>query len=1162
MGINSENNNENLKQQEAMADAIDGTIAGAQKLSKATDDSARAAAKMGGKFEQITEGLDDFYATANKLDQALNLLPATLHDITVTMNKNMAYVSGELKDSFFKGIINEKLYAVRAELGRETEELRQAMISAQEAVDLAKKSGDQEHLAYAQRKADQLSYAYEQRRNMSDSQKLNKKLAIDMKTELVKIGKQMFSDIWKYAQRILNDAYAKDKSTIEQSYGTVMAYNSYNQGEYAKLIDRLQEKLEASGLGDVISVNTLQENLVKTLQTGLQGALAESNAYYASIAEKAGITFDWYSTDWTTLMSQMERQGRDYEGLMKSMVTITDDLAETYGDSVGLAQGRANQMMTAAANWGTTYGLDESQISNIYKSLAVTSQEFSSYGIDTTKLINDITTAMQSGLSTQEAGILFGTGGATGADVEAKIKAGKFDELIVQYMSNIENLYKGHGNNAELVKALNDALGGSFDINDYAALDTYWSENGSFSVNFKEGFNSIGSTLENVTGELENYVTEQESYETRMENYLADIAEVMVQNPVLEVISRAVQTGLSSIISILTTYLMAKSFMGVTGGGSGSSGTGLLNTLMYGKTSQVLREGVTKTKGGYFYKGGTRISAKDAYTTQTSGGLKNLLSNPKAIGGGMIAAGAIMGVKDSISAGTSAAANWDTYTTNDKWNAVDNTILAAITGHNANLSNAEKMQKAKEGKTFDWGEMFTNAGKGALVGGGIGAVAGGGVFSWASTGIGAAIGAVSGAISNAIQQAMDMKDYKDFVNSDLGKLSETISAASEANDKFITSLVNYQNKVNELKSVQDQLTAAKSGDLELSERELRILENKAKALEYELQLELQKLGDAQDIVDTQKTYIDIINKKGTGIAAYRRVKASAESSGLDENTDWSNISDEYLKAVISDEDLKAMVDSGIIKHTGNDRTTRLGIFQTLVGNSNSNFIGSDYDDDVETDYFSHASTKDGTLESTFDTAVQEATSALNQLSTTGTGVLGTIDAETPMKVLHNAMTLYMEGAYNQLKTTYAGKSDTELQDMLISEQGDLSEMLKDLAPSFPLNKISEYQAYLKNNSVGPGKLSGYYATGTEYVPYDNYIALLHRGEQVRTAAEVAVDKANQHVASVDVASTINDTLVTQTNTIIQILTNIYNIIASNATSAKPINNMVYDLIGT
>jgi hypothetical protein len=90
-----------------------------------------------------------------------------------------------------------------------------------------------------------------------------------------------------------------------------------------------------------------------------------------------------------------------------------------------------------------------------------------------------------------------------------------------------------------------------------------------------------------------------------------------------------------------------------------------------------------------------------------------------------------------------------------------------------------------------------------------------------------------------------------------------------------------------------------------------------------------------------------------------------------------------------------------------------------------------------------------------------------------------------------------------------------------------------------------------------------FAVGTNYVPYDNYLALLHKGEQVRTSAEVALENANKHIASSETSKAIHDVLLTQTNTIISILTDIYKVIANRPATggASTTTKHVYDLPG-
>lgn len=1215
MGINSENNNENLKQQEAMANAIDGATAGAQQFANATEAAGKAGKKMTGSLSEITEGIDDFSEGLDKALKSIHLLPGAIEEYTKVANKNMAYAAEKYQESFVKGLFNEKLWAVRAELGRETEELKLAMEAAKKSMEQAEASNDEYEKHTAQLRYEQLKTAYDERKDMKVSSQLNKKLAYDMKTELLKIGKQMFSDLWNYAKKILDEAYAKDKSTIEQNYGTIMSYNSYNHGEYAKLIDRLQKKIDASGLGDVISINTLQENLTKTMQSGLQGALAESNAYYASIAEKAGITFDWYGSEWTTLISQMNRTGKDYEKVMKSVISTTDDLAEIYGDSKGLSEGRANQMMAAASSLGTTYGLSEDAIGNIYKSLAVTSQELTNYGIDTNNFVQDITGALQSGLSNHDLGVIFGTGGATGDQVEQKIKEGKFDELILQYMNNLEDMYKGQ--NTEMVNALQGALGSSFSTTDYQAFQTYWEQEGSFSTNFEKAMGKSNSSIEDIEGELKNYVTTQESYETKMENSMADIAEWMVQNPVAEVLGKTIQSGLNTIIGILLGYLGNQALNKFLGSGSGGSGgsfslknlfskstssgnmgkyssmanlnrayntlqnpigskvTGLSSTEAAGKLlkDNVSFANVAKTAGfknavkGSYFNNVTAVKdlaktgnmSKAAAAKQLGvGGTGGMLA-----GGAMIAAGAAMAVHDSITAGKSAAKNWDSYDDREKNIAIANVAKSFITGHDSNRTNDEKLAAVREKGGLggiDWGSAAKNAGKGALIGGGIGAVAGGGVMSWATTGVGAAIGAAAGFVTNLADQAIDLHNFNKYAKSEYGKLSETMSKALEGVSNQSKAYAEYNTMLSQHADLEAQLQDMKSKGSDANARNIAQIELEIKKLERKIQLKRDELGDSDEIDKNLQNTIETMKESQNMSKAIENIDTTVSKKGWDKDTDWSKISDKDLEKIISNDQLKAFKAAGM-KSTGDNRKDRIGLIQMTLSNGKNdiNFVGEDYDQDIKGGNVNWSMMYGGKDSTFYKDQIDQVSKLEGEISSTVTTLrqnLGTLSDSNSFKEIQEQVKSYV----------IAEKAD--LATLGLTSDKDLADLAKSLNLDTLLSGLSEdyrkkYSDWLTNNSKASGEdkhFNGLFATGTDYVPYDNYLALLHRGEQVRTSAEVALEEANKHVASTETSRAIHDVVLNQTNTIISILTNIYDVLSSGSrVPATKTGSIKYDL---
>lgn len=1199
MGINSENNNENLKQQEAMANAIDGATAGAQQFANATEAAGKAGKKMTGSLSEITEGIDDFSEGLDKALKSIHLLPGAIEEYTKIANKNMAYAAEDIREGFIKGIFNEKLWAVRAELGRETEELKIAMEQARKSMEQAEASNDEYEKHTAQLRYEQLKTAYDERKDMKVSQQLNKKLAYDMKTELLKIGKQMFSDLWSYAKKILDEAYAKDKSTIEQNYGTIMSYNSYNHGEYAKLIDRLQEKIDASGLGDVISINTLQENLTKTMQSGLQGALAESNAYYASIAEKAGITFDWYGSEWTTLISQMNRTGKDYEKVMKSVISTTDDLAEIYGDSKGLSEGRANQMMAAASSLGTTYGLSEDAIGNIYKSLAVTSQELTNYGIDTNNFVQDITGALQSGLSNPDLGVIFGTGGATGDQVEQKIKEGKFDELILQYMNNLEDMYKGQ--NTEMVNALQGALGSSFSTTDYQAFQTYWEQEGSFSTNFEKAMGKSNSSIGDIEGELKDYVTTQESYETKMENSMADIAEWMVQNPVAEVLGKTIQTGINSIIGILLAYLGNQALNKFLGG-KGPNGEGInlsknsLNNLKTsfsniwkGKQTNVLKSGYNIADNGAIYApDGSFASAGNAYA-RTNGLNKFFSITAKPEGISQIGGGTTLGAGATAVGGAAALIAGGAMAVNDYNEAKKNGISGwegALTGY-TEIAKNEKDVAAQAAK---------NAAKGALIGGGAAALGAGiaGMATGAAVGssvpvIGTIIGAVVGLAAGVTTGIIEYNKASNVLLRNTANLAEGLS-------KTAKSTTEVYNEFQKLSSIYEAREAAESGNTDAisalvkqfpvlskyvddSGNKLegfdRVLNNLIKSMEAET--------NAKGISNMEEVFKDTSVKeikKGHG-AMYDGLASIAKWSNMDKNAEQKgslmtsdSIEDiskgtvgkgnaEWIKTssgekIKAEEIINELVSSGVLSSAddvnGWDIKEVVGLAQHSGILSGKGYVG-DYKSKIDSltsgaSELQSLATEIQSIESFAQNA--DLAAYLTQYETHGhiPGVNAQDFAANWDKAMQLAWGVHKANTYypNAISDATNYRFETP-EDFAAATFTELPSKVWD---------NEEFRTAMGLSVKPPGS----FAVGTDYVPYDNYLALLHRGEQVRTSAEVALEEANKHIASSTTSKAIHDVVLNQTNTIISILTNIYEALAGSSKSPVPkAGTIKYDLPG-
>lgn len=1160
---------------QSLANNISGLNTSAANLRKAADDTSRSAKEvsnstkselneyktvLGGLAKESKDLTDSIKAGKSLLKDSSSLVDSAQRAI----QDSMTFSNKSMSEAFSFG---KKVSAYKAQADREIAEAQRNMNNVIEEMDKAIKKMQDAAAANGEAVEDNAEYQkLLAERNAAESRKLEMdnikeigysrvKAQNELKTKAINMLKGAIDTIAAYYQKAFANAYSSVMSAYENTYHDITSYNAYSKKEYNQVIDSMQAFIKENGLNESINMSDYLEEVKGVLQGGLTGPLAEQVAKYSILSKEGGISADFSDQSFQKMIKKvydqkLQETGSEQEalaaseGLLEQIMTQSKAVIEETGDSFGFANGQINTMMNSIWEMSSIMNMTDEAVKKSTTSMTALNGVLGKTGMDTTAIYEQIEKYASEGFNGSSAQAMLNFSGMSSTQARAEIEKNGIGSMIEKTISGIYDKYSG--NAGEFQKAINDALGSDYDLKSIQSmLSTYKTEE-DFIKAYKGAMSAAqGANSDAYMTGLKEFNTEAEQLNNYAENAMTDTAQLAQE-------SNLIRIGVDSLVDYFTGNKVSNIFGSIADWGNllvnafgkgGGGSIGGLSQAFGGATG--LKSGFSNVKAATsLFKEGASFSDVASVGGKGSATLGKIGQVAgKVAPWAMIAAGAAMGVKDSVAAGKSAAANWDSYTGSEKAAAVGNTALAFVTGHNANLSDEEKMQKAKEGKGgLDWGAALKNAGKGALIGGGAGMLA-----SPIGGAIGAVAGAVGGLASNLIQQAVDMKDYNDYAKSGFAKYGESLEETFKKTDKLTASLQEYGAAVSALQESEDKLAAYKNGDLELTDREVALLELEIKKNERLIELKAKELGTLDEIIEANEKSQEVVDQSNAIMTAMESAQKAIDAGGWDSSTNFNDkkqVSDKELNAAISDEEVQKLIDAGVIKDTGDMRKNKIGILQAMTGSKK----GKNYFDDVETDMFSMATAKGGTnstlykdantnLENTVSGYTSRADAFLSQLSIA--------NDDYNNEALQNALGGYLENAI--LAETASGVIS---RDEAIAAQTKQS--VGEFFPNLSEERVTKYTDWLKEHSKATdSKLKGYYKTGLSYVPYDNYLAMLHKGERVQTAAEVNLEKANYAAdGSSKMATALQDSLVRQTDIIIGLLQDILGAIGGKSPNAS------------
>lgn len=1090
---------------------------------------------------------------AKLLKDSTGLIDKTMRTIESTMTFSSRTLAESFKDSM--STATKKLEAA-AKLERDKNAVNDMVKELEKALDSMEKSAGSQKAAASsyeyqltQSKLNDLKQHQVRLNNIKSESAYSKQLMKETKAQGLKIITSLADSIISVFTESLKAGYNNLSSTYESTYSDITSMNSYSHKDVDRIINELQSFVKENKLEGVVTVSDYLPEIQNILKGGLTKDLATTVAKYSVLAKESGYSTDFADPAFLKQIKNMADAGQDVEQFMKDIIGSTKAVTESVGDAFGFANGQINTMTASISDLAQVMNMSQDAATNTYRSYAALNGILGSTEFDTSKLYSSINEYAQNGINSQSAEQLLGYR-ATAQQFQQKIEAEGTEGIIKDMFKQLYTTYAGRTD--EWISVASSALGSSFSTQDLESLMKKYNSYAEFEDAFNKTLGAANkSDGEKVIDELKNYQTKNESFNNKMENHMTDLVQLSKDSVWNEKVITALLTQISVSSLIKNGGELINWFKKFKGLG-GSFPNSVSSNAMHGEqlALDLGSDTIGKTTFGQKVKNGATKVASNFITPDSSGKFMSSGSTLTSLGKATASAGIAAGI---ITQGTSAVEAYQNAASNPENNTLKNLGYSALSfagySDTLGLSNEDKMAKARsENGSLDWSKIWKTTGAFTAAGTGIGALTGsaaGGIGAAPGAAIGAAAGAVLGFTKSLTSQVVDMHNYNQYIKSDFGQLNKSLEESFKGTKQLASSLSEYNNTLSQLNELNNKKSDYENGKLDLTNREVALLDLEIKKTERSLELKAQELGSIDDIIDLNEKNANVIKKGQATMSGLEAAQSIIDSAGYDSNTNFNKLSSSEwssIKSVLTEDIVNAMADQGVINDTGSYEKNVIGILQSMTGSTK----GRNWFDNIATEQFSRASVKGGKKSSLYkemNKNVNNATKEFGDNANTFSQLLTVVTDKYTNQGIQNAVGGFFESKISEL--TASGLTRDEVISDLKKAYPNVASML----PNVGSEKLNDYTSWLSKHGKAKDDLKGYYSTGLDYVPYDNYLAMLHKGEQVKTAAEVNLERANfSSDGSNKMATVLKDTLVTQTDSIISILNDIYSLMSSSNTS--------------